>query len=824
MELHYLELQGYKRLGHSGITTLRYTPNAPHQLILGTNGCGKSSLMSQLSMLPAIPKDFEEGGFKHWEGSHEGVQYVLRSEIGKKTARHSFKRILANGDVEELNPGGTGAVQKELVFQHCKLTNELMQVLLGRVRFVDMSPAKRAEWCQAIAPVDVTAAMGLYRHHRQHHRAMGDVYKHANGQLQDALGQRMSDEDRIGLDVQIQSVKDDLTHWMEAKIPLPRGGAVPDPQYDRLAALSREILQADFVGDSQYRSYGDIVAAANHQQDILRQHQAVYDQQVLQFYALDKKLQALGAVSDTEIDAQRLRMLALESALAEYPETGYLVEDNQAEIAVGILSDRITELSQALLSLPITKSGYTRETYIQKNESVKRLGQERQAILDQMTHLQMELRRIELTESVVCPSCAVTFKPGVQGDLSSNIKSQLTTLDNQQLAHQASIDALNLDIEEITTWREAVKQIQLLLQGDALTVFREQIIGSPEFTESPVTLIPVVQRWIPQLNLQVERFRKHNEYLQVKANYEIAVALQNSARQQNVQLLNEQYQVLETNIAEALSRVNHSKAEIKRLAGLETAYLSREQLMKQFDTQYQHSVEQQIGLARYQFNARMDELISGGHTQLAFLENRKQQANQTLATIERIQTTMADVVVQGKAAAAIAEVLSPADGIIADQLATSVNAICIALNEVISKVWTYPLEVLPCGLDGSDLNYKFPLRIRGDDNELVDDIEIGSDSQREIINLAFRLVLMDFLDLRDFPLYGDELGREFDETHAPRVMQYLKLLVESQRVSQIFLISHNPLLHSVFTQADVNILHTDNISVAGQYNQFMEIE
>ena len=108
MKIERLELVGYIRL-MPGVSRFVYTPSTTCQIILGTNGSGKSSILYELSPLPASKGEYIEGGFKRIEISHKGAHYVLESSF-KHGNKHSFTR-----DGEDLNPGGTGAVQKELV-------------------------------------------------------------------------------------------------------------------------------------------------------------------------------------------------------------------------------------------------------------------------------------------------------------------------------------------------------------------------------------------------------------------------------------------------------------------------------------------------------------------------------------------------------------------------------------------------------------------------------------------------------------------------------------------------------------------------------------
>ena len=65
MTIIKLILHKYKRFMFiNNITTLVYTPETNTQIILGSNGCGKSSLLSMLNPLPADKKDFDTDGIQ----------------------------------------------------------------------------------------------------------------------------------------------------------------------------------------------------------------------------------------------------------------------------------------------------------------------------------------------------------------------------------------------------------------------------------------------------------------------------------------------------------------------------------------------------------------------------------------------------------------------------------------------------------------------------------------------------------------------------------------------------------------------------------------
>ena len=123
MQIVKLILKGYKRLFLSHINKIEYTPTSKVNLILGSNGSGKSSLFKELSPLPADMKEFDEDGYKEITIIHNNDTYHLTSGV-VAVNKHSFKI----NDIE-LNPAGTKKVQLSLVKEHFNLTHEIHTVM-----------------------------------------------------------------------------------------------------------------------------------------------------------------------------------------------------------------------------------------------------------------------------------------------------------------------------------------------------------------------------------------------------------------------------------------------------------------------------------------------------------------------------------------------------------------------------------------------------------------------------------------------------------------------------------------------------------------------
>lgn len=66
MIIHYIKLTDYKRIKLNNLKTIEIDFSEPLQLILGTNGCGKSSILSELTPYPPSSEFYSKGGWKSY--------------------------------------------------------------------------------------------------------------------------------------------------------------------------------------------------------------------------------------------------------------------------------------------------------------------------------------------------------------------------------------------------------------------------------------------------------------------------------------------------------------------------------------------------------------------------------------------------------------------------------------------------------------------------------------------------------------------------------------------------------------------------------------
>jgi energy-coupling factor transporter ATP-binding protein EcfA2 len=122
--------------------------------------------------------------------------------------------------------------------------------------------------------------------------------------------------------------------------------------------------------------------------------------------------------------------------------------------------------------------------------------------------------------------------------------------------------------------------------------------------------------------------------------------------------------------------------------------------------------------------------------------------------------------------------------------------------------------------DGA-LDYNFPLQV---DSMLVPDLCDASTGQKEAVDLAFTIVMRQYLNIMDYPLYFDEVGMHFDDVHKKSLMAYISDLKASRLCSHIFLVNHITSTISALSNYQVVVLDPRNIVVPSVYNNDVRLE
>ena len=298
------------------------------------------------------------------------------------------------------------------------------------------------------------------------------------------------------------------------------------------------------------------------------------------------------------------------------------------------------------------------------------------------------------------------------------------------------------------------------------------------------------------------------------------------------------------------SQSSDSKQAISRLVEIESdiginngsLYKSRNELVqlendceriKQLEN-LQGQISSLVNQSESQFNSSLKALKNEiANEYLRQLQIQLAQKNAILTDammqnniIASVEANIKELELQLVCADAVAKELSPTEGLIAEGLLGFIKNYTSKMNVLISRIWTYRLEVLGCKQEEGDtfeLDYKFPFMIEGN-NDPISDVSKGSTGQKEIIDLSFKIVAMNCLGMSNYPLILDELGSGMDPEHKTQVVNLIKFLIEQCSFSQIFIVSHDYAQYGSLGNMQTCVICSKNIVVPDKYNEHVLIQ
>lgn len=814
-------LKGYVRVSLYLIDYIELTPQTGLSFILGNNGSGKSSLLRQLTPYPAHKDEFYKNGYKIIELTYEQKDYVLTSLFNRGTGTHSF---FCKSTGIEHNPGGTRRVQIELVEKFFKWDKELMEALVGIKQFTSMSVTERRYWLQRLCPVDVTPAFELHKHCSSRVRDM----KGAVRQLSDRLVRDAKDiVDNATLN---QMAKDIRYHHDRLNVLYPemQDIATADERalarYDdaledaKRALSSYPELRSSFTGNTP-EDYQDerqrltqCVRDANNEERML----------VERLFELTNEIEELKAVRDGKDNVDDLK-----AGLATLEKEREVLKSRATEVdypvllpeSLGLSSEAfeliVKKLCQVLAGIPENEDKFTKERVAEAKAFLDARQRQIQLCEQRIYASEGRIENIRKCEQVDCPNCHHGFKPGVdpheEETLLKGIQDDHTKIDG----HKKAMEKAHVYLNDFDAYSQEVMAYQYLVREySAFSVLWDYFDQQKVVTRNPRQHIIPIQQWGDEMirrdrlalvehligehlskiaflegidKQRLEKLTKETEQLKEKHK---VVFEYNRIHQQSLLHLEADYNAIQ----------RYQEHALKTLNALEVAILDVQHLIEGY---YQDAVKEEIqthqtNLSRLNQESNRHQVIEA--TQMA-LEEERDNAKED----QRLYELLVDV-------------LNPNTGLIADYLSASMGNCVKRMNAIIDHVWSYPIEIQTSPIDKDELTYRFPMLV-GEQKSVSPDIKDGSSSQRDIVNFAFRLTVASCLEIKEFPLFIDELGAAFDERHRDDLVGMLDSMIEVGELKQVFFITHYQATHSAFKHADYIVLSESNVTVPRYYNQ-----
>lgn len=826
MYLRLVRLTRYKRLMLANIQSLEWTPTKNLMLIIGSNGSGKSSLLAELSPLPSHHSQFEKGGSKTVHCSYKGSTYELNSVYDKGTGHHSFIR-----DGVELNEGRTYQIQLDLVNQEFNgLDDEIQDMLTGRTKFTQLPVNKRREWLTRMSPVDLSFAFHLLARINEAGKAQKNVVDHLTKRLSNENIDMLDASEITRLSQERSRLTDRVNELFKHRNPATKqawahNGAARE-ELDAIMQSAKSLLREypRLTDTMRVRNEGEFSRIANDRLAKIQASQAVIDR-------LIEELEMVKATTPDQVekvspeDVQELR-----DRLNEHKDCirrAKSVCENYQGIyplsPVGVFGDPRAKLEDAfnrayeiILTIPENETGgFSTLNAREHRDQLTAAKTKLRSIEEFIASTMRRIATLKGCEHVQCTNCSHTFVPGVDPLDIPRLEEKLRNATAAESTVSAEIKRIEEYLERFTEYAGFVNTFQQIARDHkdlelvwSALISEGGLYRNPRLAATGFVAWHSAQAALVEVEINLEHAKRIEARLQAieAMDFDAAGFMQQRASKLEAEI----HEML---IAQEAVRAQ-AEAYVRSGTEIQQYVINVTKLIRS----YEKWRERSIAHAEWLMDQAFSNEIDATHLQLATVGNQLREAERRDTEIKLLEETVDDASDAYKDFQLLAKAMSPKGGLIGQYLFGFLQGVTQLVNTVIDEVWTYPMEVLPSKMDREDLDYKFPLRVQSGAVEAAD-IALGSDSQCEIVNFAFRIAKMKFMGFDDFPLYLDEFGRTFDEQHRTNLVPFISRLIELGQFQQIFYISHDLTTYGGFNQAEVVVLDPKNVTVPEAYNK-----
>lgn len=801
MLIKKLELKGYKRLSLSGITKIIYTPVQNIQVILGRNMSGKSQLLRQLNPLPAnITQEFNPGGYKDIEIEHNKHYYRLHSD----SAGHNFEL-----DGKELNSGHTKHEQLKLVKEHFNLTPEVIEFMLGNVKFTDMGPTERKQWITDMSNVDYSYVIGRYLKLKEDHKIVTGSIKYVETQLLNVKSKILDDKilEYLKTDIEFLDV-----YRETIRNRIKENGEVIELDDNRIA---KDIEKLEEINTKLTNVNIEDIDNQITKTKIETEKMLVNIDNVTKELARIEKLPAPGTIKET-----RARLEEITNKIQELRELKDLdIEDEYVDEVASTFTTYYNDIV-SILNLDDNIAKYKQVNRQETIELVNRIDKAIDICRYRLRLIKEEKDRLENNtreEEITCEKCGNKW----MYDNSKKLQ-ELEQLTKKYTDHIYNIkitqkeDELRKQLEGSDAWLDYKENKLASFFKQSKTLYTILNLIAKECDMNVDTTASILNA-VDYVKTRLSSIAGLSKLLQQQGKIEHLLSNYKDITQEQQTYNKERTEQLTLELAQLTATHKQLEDQLLELKEIKNLVIEKDK--------YEKHIEDYVTLCKENYNIATKEMFNNTINNIYnyVTEERTKSANQLAEQLnvkqlyDKYKTDLDQLTKEKEVLEKMIRAIGPTDGLIAKSMSSSINNIVADMNTIISSIWTYPVEILPCNLEEGDITYRFKVKVNND--EVVKDVSNLSSSMKEIVNLAFRLVYYRYKGLIGYPLYLDEFGNTFDKEHRTQAYNVIDKLISAE-AGQMYIISHYASLYGSISNCDINILDKENIDMSGitEYN------
>jgi energy-coupling factor transporter ATP-binding protein EcfA2 len=817
MKYNYIELSGYKRMALNHINRIRITPENKIQLILGSNGSGKSSLLKEISPLPANHKEFLDGGYKLVSITHNNSEYILKNTFDK-AAGHEFSFLK---DGVELNPGLTMSTFKELVKKEFRITAEVHELMTGQTRFHLMSTAERRSWITTISDVDYSYALAYYKRLGEQHRDLTGAIKLTQSRLVQESEKLLSKEDE---EKTIEEIKT-LQGYMSSLYDKRKNVSATDSALSQemtsmlsnmylsahlLIKLCRDFQKNDYVSMEEIDQ--EIITASSkvsgyelhirHIADRIEHHEhLIRSLQETNVSSLADVVKSIDVLKGDIAALENQKVLKLTIPLA-----------NEASSVLAVVRNTLTDVLKNLA--PNEDGKYSREAIQAAMEKEAGLKLEVEALMKKLQQSELhkkELEHFKLHSRQECPNCNHVWHKGYNEGTYNHVMRDITVASERLKTATEELEKVSQYVAKAreysasyTAYRSAVRAYPIL------EPMWDRILHDGTIFSNPPQVLRLMDDMGRDLEVQVQIEQKEKTLKETTALRDVLTKDQATSKEQ----LEKEAEKLNIELYRASTLSKVARLEVSRHTAAKKIAKEIVALQSELQISIDEMSDKQVEHVSAMMNHAILDIMHVIRDEITQRERLISKISIQKALVADLDTQHNEMTEKATVLKLALDELSPTKGLIAKGLTSFINPFVKQINNFIKKIWVYPLELIPIVPDEDDdvtLDYKFSVRIN--DDSVIPDVIKASSGMKEIIDLAFMVVSLPYLGLQDAPLYLDEFGNALDEEHRHIAHNVVTGLLTTTNFSQIFLISHYENSYGSLKNADVTVLHPANIRI-----------
>lgn len=841
MKLTRIQLDGYTGFKFSGIQSLTVDIGSPTQIILGSNGCGKSRFLNECRLVPAVRASYSSEGFKSQTIEHRGMVIELTTDFQNSKSPHSFKV-----DGYEKNVGGTSGAQAELIEQYLGYTPIIDGVITTRFKLTNMAPAARRSLLMSLTPWQMEMVLEEHKKVSKHIRACQNnltrLYQRKATLEAEFLDPTVADtlkKERQEIETQLEHVLgflqtcstklqmlgDDTSSITFVEIEQEAHRLLKDAT--RFNAIDRETAASDLEV-----IINDLATTTGIRSAIIQQTSSLAEEintLTDQLNSIKSSVESSSGIEQTISHIQK-ELLLLEGYTLDMDR---LVPEGNISLAKHQL-DIIREIETLLLDVDNLCSSTAYKQMIEERTSCAfQLIQLR----THQTNLQSQLedlnKKLTINIEDIPDDCSRARCP-----LFSMFSSRRNSIISERDACLKSLTETETSIAQLTERQEKLAQetvsyetylphIQKLITMISEYGYIRAIVDMSTLRETLNTKKGYIGRSLDSSISVSEKIHRYNhlkrdlqQHLEMKAKVD---SLSGSEADLLVAILNEKSNAL----VRLQSEIGELSSKIQSLTAAKHLHMDYLENVKRLQT-LQSLHTDCVTKAVTQYDRKSITLVQTG------LQSYKSKLIQRLGEIDRVlrdqdilaarfnSEVMDQISVIEKEKddyAQLEQALSPTSGIPYKYMTQYINGLIEIMNFCIEMVFSYSLRINPIKA-GDTLNYTFSAK--ADDTD-IPDISEFSEAQQEITNLAFTIAVMIQNGWSEYPLFLDETGRTFDPHHKQTLLNLLKYIVDEELVSQLFLVNHNSAVWDGLANSEIIVLHQDNIQTPPTFNDHVTI-